>query len=134
MRTLLAVMCLLLPAAPAAAQAIADPVENPARGTKSCLVLSPTSNVFASVEPDGTIGLAVEADTDPRSNIYFMIHEKRYAGPSSVFLSMPAEPLLDDPVIDFSYTDWPHGAEIIGETTIDGFAAAYRECVEFLQS
>jgi hypothetical protein len=132
MRTLLLALLTATIASPAFAAAIAAPEENPAKGTKNCLVWDPLSEVFAQVYADGGVGLTVDADTAPRSQIYFMIDGKRYAGRADHFLSVDVGPLLEDSPIDYSYSHWPSNAEIIEKVTIVDFAKAYDDCVKFL--
>lgn len=132
MRSILLAMLLASVASQASAAAMADMQTNPAKGTKSCLVWDPIAEVFAQVYADGGVGLTVATDTDPRQPIYFLIDGERYAGPSTDFVRVSADALRGDPLIDYSYTRWPTGAEIIEQVTITEFAGAYDQCVGFL--
>ena len=74
-------------------------------------------------------------DTYPGSMQYFMIDGRRFSSRSGYYADLNAAAvaaLKQDPIIDFTYTDWPYRNEISRKDVFSGFAKAYDDCVRFL--
>ncbi|MBB3944705.1 hypothetical protein GGQ73_000630 [Rhizobium skierniewicense] len=129
-----------------------------ARGTKTCHVKQYTSahlakkridpatqkvssygtdmsDVFVRIYKDGSAGIAVTEDTYPGTNAYFLIEGKRYVADGDNYASLDRkaiDALKKDPVIKFSWTNWPYRNEVDKDDVIAGFSKSYQQCVDFL--
>lgn len=120
--------------------------DNPAKGTKTCTVNQITSNylkangdgygssiLFADVNRDGSIGLAVTEDTYPGTKAYFLVDGHRYSGDGENYVTVPAAAMIAESVVSYTYTDWPYGGDHSGEDVLGKFKAAYDDCLAFLR-
>jgi len=89
-----------------------------------------TSELFARVYQDGTVGLAVNEDTYPGTNAYFLVDGKRYSGDGDGYVKVPAA--AAGGLVQYTYTNWPYRNEVNREDVLGGWDAAYAECVAFL--
>ena len=135
--------------------AYADKESSPAKGTKTCHVRQLESahldqlrageqakfgmstqpyisELFAKVWPDGSVGLAVNEDTYPGTDAYFLVGGKRYSGDGDGYVKVPAS--AAGGVVQYTYTSWPYRSEISREDAFGGWEAAYQECLAFLRA
>jgi hypothetical protein len=93
------------------------------------------SDVFVRVYKDGLAGIAVTEDTYPGTNAYFLINGNRYVADGDSYASLDRkaiDALKKDPVIKFSWTNWPYRNEVNRDDVIAGFSNSYQKCVDFL--
>lgn len=96
---------------------------------------SDMSDVFVRVYRDGSAGIAVTDDTYPGTNAYFLIDGKRYVADGDNYASLDRkaiDALRADPIIKFSWTNWPYRNEVNKDDAIAGFSKSYQQCVDFL--
>lgn len=129
--------------------ASADKRSFPAKGTKSCKITQYGSKYQAekgnpntrtlprpTVNKNGSVEMGFAEDLFPGTKLYFLIGGKRYAGPAGYMLPLDkaaVDALKKDPVIQFTFTRWPYRNEINGSDVIEGFDAAYQDCLAFMK-
>jgi hypothetical protein len=134
---------------PAMAASGADKQSSPAKGTKTCKIsqydsayLNAHGNVTAFTLPrpyvskDGSVQMGLAEDTYPGTKVYYLIGTHRYSGDAGYMVPIDkagVEYLKKDPVIQFTYAHWPYRNEINGADVIEGFDAAYKDCLSFLR-
>lgn len=135
--------------------AFADKDSSPAKGTKTCHVrqytsahleqlraaeearfngmstVPYTSDIFAKVWPDGSVGLAVNEDVYPGTDAYFLVGGKRYSGDGDGYVKVPAADAGG--LVQYTYTNWPYRNEVSREDQFGDWDAAYAECLAFLK-
>lgn len=140
----------LASASSALATAGADKRSSPAKGTKSCKISQYDSKYIAEhgnitaftlprpfVHKDGSVEMGLADETYPGTRVYYLIAGHRYSGDAGYMVPLDrvaVEALKKDPVIHFTFSRWPYRAEINGTDIIEGFQAAYKDCLLFLNS
>lgn len=130
--------------------ASADKRSSPAKGTKTCRIsqykskyLDEHGNITAytlprpSVSRDGSVEMGLADETYPGTKVYYLIGAHRYSGQAGYMVSIDragVEALKKDPVIQFTFSRWPYRAEINGADVIEGFDAAYKDCLAFFKT
>lgn len=133
---------------PALASSSADKQSSPAKGTKTCKISQYDSKYIAEhgnltaftlprpyVHKDGSVEMGLADETYPGTKVYYLIGGHRYSGNAGYMVPIDraaVEALKKDPVIQFTFSRWPYRAEINGADVIEGFDAAYRDCLQFL--
>lgn len=150
MRVRLALLALLVANSGEAEAASADKRSSPAKGTKTCKISQYDSKYIAehgnltaytlprpSVNKDGSVEMGFADQTYPGTKVYYLIGTHRYSGDAGYMVRIDGagvEALKKDPVIQFTFSRWPYRTEINGSDVIEGFAAAYDDCLKFLKS
>lgn len=131
-----------------ASAASADKRSSPAKGTKTCRISQYQSPYLAAhgnpnaityprpwVNKNGSVEMGFAEDLYPGTKIYYLIAGHRYSGPAGYMVALDkfaVEALKKDPVIEYTFTRWPYRNEINGADIIEGFEAAYKDCVAFM--
>ncbi|MGM4906292.1 hypothetical protein AB8B21_05555 [Tardiphaga sp. 866_E4_N2_1] len=142
--------CMAVATADQANAASADKRSFPAKGTKTCRITQYSSKYQSekgnpstrtlprpSVNKNGSVDMGFAEDLYPGTKLYFLIDGRRYVGPAGYKVGLDkraVEALKKDPVVQYTFTRWPYRNELNGADVIEGFDAAYQDCLQFMKS